>query len=92
MFEKGNRQNTIKEGLALRQQRNKSPGDKLMSPEEKSIIKSERKQIRAFLAAIRIENATIGKELAGLVQRIAKLREAQLGIELLVTEFEKKLK
>jgi len=63
-----------------------------MSPEEKSIIKSERKQIRAFLAAIRIENATIGKELAGLVQRIAKLREAQLGIELLVTEFEKKLK
>lgn len=63
-----------------------------MTPEEQRIIVKERKQIKGFLEAIRTENNTISKELSGLVAKIAKLRGAEVAIELILQEFEKKLK
>ena len=63
-----------------------------MTSQEKSIVAKEKKQIKAFLSALRQQNTAIGQELAGLVEKIAKMREAQLGTELLIGEFEKRIK
>jgi len=62
-----------------------------MTPKEQSIIKQEKKQLRGFLAAIRTENETIGKRLACILPIVASIRASQLGIELTLSEFEKKL-
>lgn len=62
-----------------------------MTPAEENILKREIKQVRGFLSALRTENITINQELAGMVTRIAKMRTAQLGIEVLITEFEANL-
>lgn len=63
-----------------------------MTSHEKSILAKEKKQIKAFLSALRQQNTAIGQELVGLVEKIAKMREAQLGTELLIGEFEKRIK
>ncbi|GAI91317.1 unnamed protein product [marine sediment metagenome] len=62
-----------------------------MTPKEKSIIDKERKQIRAFLAAVREENSAIGKRLASMVSLIGTTRASQLGIDLMITDLEEKL-
>jgi len=62
-----------------------------MTPKQKSIIAKERRQVRAFLSAIRTESNTISQQLAEIIGNIGKLREAQLAIELVLTRFEKKL-
>lgn len=64
----------------------------MSTPKKQSIIVTELKQLTGFLAAVRTQNNTINQELAGMVRKVAKLREAQLGIDLLLTEFEKKLR
>lgn len=63
-----------------------------MTPEEKSITKKELKQVKTFLSTLRQQNENIGNELAGMVRKIGKIREAQLSIELILTTFEEKLK
>jgi len=63
-----------------------------MSPEEKRIIAKERKQIRAFLAAIRTENNAIAKRLACILPIVASIRASQLGIDLILTDLEEKIK
>ena len=62
-----------------------------MSPTEKSIIAKERKQVKAFLTAIREENEAIGERLALMVTLIANLRKNYLGIKLTLDVFEEKL-
>jgi len=68
-----------------------APGANEMNSQEQSIIKQERSKIKAFLSALRTESSTISQELAGLVTKIAKLREAQLGIDEIINQFEEKL-
>jgi len=63
----------------------------MSTPKEKSIIDKERKQVRAFLAAIRIENEAAGEKLASMVTLIASLRKNYLGIKLTLDVFEEKL-
>lgn len=63
-----------------------------MTPEEKHILAKEKKQTLGFLDSVRTENNTISQELAGMIEKVANLRTAQLGIELAIEEFEKKLK
>lgn len=62
-----------------------------MTNQEKKIIAQERKKIKAFLQSMRTENNTISQELAGMVRQIGRIRQAQVGINLLLEEFEKKL-
>ncbi|GAH92739.1 unnamed protein product [marine sediment metagenome] len=62
-----------------------------MTPEEKHILDRERKQIKAFLAAVREENNAIGKRLACILPIVASIRASQLGIDLMITELEEKL-
>lgn len=63
-----------------------------MTPEEKSISRKELKQVKAFCKALREQNENIGNELAGMVRKIGKIREAQLSIDSILNEFEAKLK
>ncbi|MBA7610465.1 hypothetical protein ES703_17673 [subsurface metagenome] len=63
-----------------------------MSPTEKHTLEKEKKQLRGFLSAIRTENNSIGKRLACIIPIIASIRASQVGIELIIQEFEKKLK
>ncbi|GAI60276.1 unnamed protein product, partial [marine sediment metagenome] len=51
----------------------------------------ERKQIKAFLAAVREENNAIGKRLACILPIVASIRASQLGIDLMITELDEKL-
>ena len=62
-----------------------------MSPKEKSIIDKERKQIKAALSIIRTENKATGEGLARIIRLIGSMRAHQLGIELMITDLEKKL-
>ncbi|GAI96205.1 unnamed protein product [marine sediment metagenome] len=62
-----------------------------MTPTEKSIIDKERKQVKAFLAAIRTENNAIAKRLASIIVIVGSTRASQLGIDLMITELEEKL-
>lgn len=62
-----------------------------MTPKEESIIKQERKQIRAFLSGIRTENNAVGKRLASVISIVGSMRASQLGIDLIITELEEKL-
>lgn len=55
-------------------------------------IVQEPKQIKAFLSTLRQQNAHIGNELAGMVQKVDKIRTAQSDIEALTLDFEKKIK
>lgn len=62
-----------------------------MTPEEKVILKQERKQIKATLASIRVENTAIGKQLASMICLISSARASQLGIDVMITELEARL-
>lgn len=62
-----------------------------MTPKEKVILKQERKQIKATLESIRVENSATGKQLASMVSLLASIRASQLGIDLMITELEEKL-
>jgi len=62
-----------------------------MTPKEKDILDKERKQVKAFLAAIREENEAIGEKLASMVTLIASLRKNYLEIKLTLDVFEEKL-
>ncbi|MBA7667428.1 hypothetical protein ES703_75516 [subsurface metagenome] len=62
-----------------------------MTPKEQSIINQERKQIRAFVAAIRTENNAIAKRLASIIAIVGSTRASQLGIDLMITDLEEKL-
>jgi len=63
----------------------------MSTPKEKSIIDKERKQVKAFLTAIRQENEAIGENLASMVSLIASLRKNYLGIKLTLDVFEERL-
>lgn len=62
-----------------------------MTPKEKGIIDKERKQIRAFIACMREENNAISKGLASMIRIVGAVRASQLGIDLMITELERKL-
>lgn len=62
-----------------------------MTDKEQSIVAKERKQTRATLEAIRTENNAIGKCLARVIGIVGSIRASQLGIDLTISEFEKKL-
>jgi len=51
----------------------------------------EIKQTKAVLATIRTENDTLSKRLASIITLIGSARTSQLGIEVILSEFEKKL-
>ncbi len=63
-----------------------------MTPEEKSIIDKERKQVRAFLATIRTENNAIAKRLASIIAIVKSTRASQLGIDVMLTDLEENIK
>ncbi|MBA7496426.1 hypothetical protein ES702_07034 [subsurface metagenome] len=52
---------------------------------------TEIKQVKAVLAAIRTENNTVTKRLASIISLIGSARTSQLEIEVILSEFEKKL-
>ena len=54
-------------------------------------LAQDRKQVKGFLSAIRTQNNTINQELVGMVQKVARMREAQLGIGALIEELEERL-
>jgi len=62
-----------------------------MNCQEKNIIKQEKKQIKAGLATIRTENNAIGKRLGSMIAIVRSMRASQLGIDVMITEFEEKL-
>ncbi|MBA7602360.1 hypothetical protein ES703_09449 [subsurface metagenome] len=62
-----------------------------MTPKEKSIIKQERKQMKACLAAIRTENNAIAKRLASIISLVGSARASQVGIDVMLTDLEEKL-
>lgn len=49
------------------------------------------KQTKAVLGAIRTENNNLGKRLACIITLIGSARSSQLGIEVILSEFEAKL-
>lgn len=63
-----------------------------MIEKEKAIVDKEKKQLRAFIDCLRTENNAIGKELAKMIKLVANTRTSQLGIDLMLTELEAKLK
>lgn len=62
-----------------------------MSPEEKSIIDKEKKQIKAFLQNIREANERIEAQLAGMISLLSNIRKNYLEIKIIVDQFEEKL-
>lgn len=63
-----------------------------MTPKEKDTIAREKKQLQGFIDCIRTENEAIGKRLASMISLVGSLRASQLGIGLILTDLEKKLK
>lgn len=63
-----------------------------MNSQEQDIIKQEKEQIRAFLAAIRTENKAIGNRLASIITIVGSARASQLGIDVMLTDLEEKIK
>ena len=63
-----------------------------MTPKEEAIVDKEKKQLRAFIACLRTESNAIGKELSKMIQLVSNVRARQLGINLMLTELETKLK
>lgn len=62
-----------------------------MTEKEKAIVAKEKKQLQAFIDCLREENNAIGKRLASMIATIGSARASQLGIDLMLTELEKKL-
>ena len=62
-----------------------------MTPKEQDIIKQEREQIKAFLAAIRTENNAIANRLASIISLVGSARASQVGIDVMLTDLEEKL-
>ncbi|MBA7701181.1 MAG: hypothetical protein GH144_04525 [Clostridia bacterium] len=63
-----------------------------MTDQEKATLKQERKQIKATLESIRVSNNAIGKELTGTIKIVGSIRASQLGIDLMLTDLEEKIK
>ncbi|MBA7701177.1 hypothetical protein ES703_109910 [subsurface metagenome] len=61
-------------------------------PKEKNILSNERKQIRAFLAAIRTENNAVANRLASIIAIVKSTRASQLGIDVMITDLEENMK
>ena len=70
----------------------KPPGANEMTPKEKDILDKERKQLKAFLEAIRTENNAIANRLASIIAIVKSTRASQLGIDIMLTELEEKIK
>ena len=58
---------------------------------ERSKMKEEQKQIKAFLEAIRTENNAIAKRLASIISLVGSARASQVGIGVMLTDLEEKL-
>lgn len=54
--------------------------------------KQDREQIKAFLSEIRSQNNAIGKGLARIIVIIGSMRASQLGIDVMITDLEEKIK
>lgn len=63
-----------------------------MTENEKAIVDKEKKQLQAFIDSLRSESNAIGSELAKMIKLVANVRASQLGIDMMLTELEKKLK
>lgn len=63
-----------------------------MNSQEKNILKQEKKQIKACLAAIRTENNAIAKRLASIIVIVGSTRASQVGIDVMITDLEEKIK
>ena len=55
-------------------------------------IEQEREEIKGFLSEIRSQNNDIGKDLASLISLIGSARASQLGIDVMLTDLEEKIK
>lgn len=62
-------------------------GDKAMEK-----IEQEREEIKAFLEAIRTENKAMVKQLASIIVIVGKMRTRKLGIDVMISDLEKKIK
>ena len=62
-----------------------------MTEKEQAIINKEKKQLKAFIGCLRTESDAIGKQLSSMISIIASVRANQLGINVILTELEKKL-
>jgi len=63
-----------------------------MTEKEKAIIDKEKKQLQALIDSLRTENNAIGHELSKMIKLVANVRASQLGIDMMLTDLEKKLK
>ena len=59
---------------------------------ERSKMKQEQKQIKAFLEAVRTENNAIAKRLASIIAIVKSMRAGQLGIDIMLTDLEENIK
>ncbi len=55
-------------------------------------IEQEREEIKDFLLEIRKQNTVIGKHLASLINLIGSIRAGQLGISIMITDLEEKIR
>jgi len=55
-------------------------------------IEQEKEQIKGFLSEIRSQNNAIGKRLASMIAIARSTRASQLGIDLMLTDLEEKIK
>lgn len=63
-----------------------------MTDQEKDVLHNERKQIKGLLEAIRTENNVIRKHLTSMISFIETTRASQLGIDIMISDLEEKLK
>lgn len=63
-----------------------------MTSKEQDILKQKKKQIKAILATMRTENNSIANRLASIVAIVGSTRASQVGIDVMISELEAKLK
>jgi len=63
-----------------------------MTEKEKAVVDKEKKQFQALIDSLRTENNAIGHELAKMIKLVANTRASQLGIDMMLTDLEEKLK
>jgi len=55
-------------------------------------MREEQKQIKALLKAIRTENNAIAKRLASIIVIVGSTRASQVGIDVMISDLQEKIK
>ena len=55
-------------------------------------IEQEREEIKGFLSEIRSQNNAIGKDLASLISLIGSARASRLGVDIMISDLQEKIK